>query len=80
MTPGSLAELVLLERIAQLSREAERERLARLVRSGRRGSTARPARSARWDGWAGRIRAARTRLLHGPPSGRPELHTRGDQP
>ena len=76
MNPRGLAELVLFDGIAQLSREAERERLARLVRTGRGGNRAQPTRSARWGGWAGRIRAARTQLLHSPPSGRPELHTR----
>lgn len=80
MNPGGLAELVLFERIAQLSREAERERLARLVRSERRGN-GRGTGSAQWGGWAGRIRAARSRLLHRPASGGPEfLAEQGERP
>ena len=78
MISGGWSELVMWQRIADLSRAAERERLARLVTSKRRSGEARRTRSAQWDGWAVRIRAALTRLLQGPPSG-PELLTRGDE-
>jgi hypothetical protein len=78
MIAGGSSELVMWQRRAELSRDAERDRCARLVISGR-GGKARRTRSARWDGWAGRIRAVLGRLLQGPSSGRPELLTRGDE-
>jgi hypothetical protein len=76
MNQRGLADLVVFERIAQLSREAERERLARLVRSKRRGSK---ARSARWRGWVQRIRAVLTGRSLRSPLRAPELSGRGDR-
>jgi hypothetical protein len=79
MNPCGFADLVVFERIAQLSREAERERLARLVRSECCGSQARRIGSARWRGWVQRIRTLRTRSLLWSPLRAPELPGRGDR-
>ena len=66
MIPGGLSNLALWQRIAQLSRDAERERLARLVRSERQGSDAKRTRSSRSHGSVRRLRAALGRLNHRP--------------
>jgi hypothetical protein len=79
MNPCGFADLVVFERIAQLSREAERERLARFVRSERRGSKARRIGSARWPGWVQRIRAVLTRPSLRSRLRAPELSGRGDR-
>jgi len=71
-------DLVVLERIAQLSREAEHERLARLVRSKRGGSKAQRIGAARWRGWVQRIRAVLARPSLCSPLRAPELSGQGD--
>jgi hypothetical protein len=80
MNPRGFNDLVVFERITQLSREAERERLARLVRSERRGSkAARRIGSARWRGWVQRVRTVPTRPSLRSPLRVPELPGRGDR-
>jgi hypothetical protein len=79
MNPRSFVELVVFERIAQLSREAERERLARLVRSELRGSKGRRIGPARWRGWVQRVRTVPTRPSLRSPLRAPELPGRGDR-